>query len=65
MIIQRLVSNGHRLHDIQDYTIPQFFAFLDAIDRADRHRTAEHIYSTAVAAQGDSKAIDKAIKALK
>lgn len=38
-VVQRLISAGHRLAEVQDYSLQQIEIFLAAIDREDRAAT--------------------------
>lgn len=59
-----MIAAGHRLGDVADYTIPQFFGFLEAVEKTERAQAAQNIQQVAVASQGDSKSIQKALDAL-
>lgn len=50
--VQRLVKNGHRFHDIPDYTIAQVVILLDAIDREEAGARASFLTDLATSVAG-------------
>ena len=61
---QSLISAGHRLPDIANYTCEQLLLFIDAVAREEgRHRTSK-LNDMAIATQGDSKQIARAAEKL-
>lgn len=59
MTFQRLVSNGHRVADIMEYTWPQFLAFAKAVSVIRKESDREFFALTLVATRGDDKAVKR------
>jgi hypothetical protein len=54
-----LIHAGHRLPDVLNYTLAQLNAFLDAETQRDREHASLILGLTAVACQGDKRAIER------
>lgn len=54
-----MIHAGHRLPDVLNYTLAQLNAFLDAETQRDREHAGLILGLTAVACQGDKRAIER------
>lgn len=61
----KLISYGHRLEDIGNYTLGQFSDFLDEMEKLEAQIRMAHIVDSAFAAHpGDGKALEKHLDSL-
>ena len=64
MRISRLIKFGHSWSEIQNYSFAQIKLFSSAAIEIEAEDRRNYVLETAIAAQGDSKAIQKAVKQL-
>ena len=57
--IQTLISEGHDIEHIKQYTLNQIVAFYEAIQKKRLKDIKEELYINALASSGDSKAIKR------
>ena len=62
--IQTLVSKGHRIKDIKNYTMNQIFCFYEAIMEEKLEEIKQNVTVQAIAMSGDGKQIKRFIKEL-
>lgn len=61
----RLIRAGHRLADIEGYTLAQIRLFLEDAARHEAQQMQAHVTMTRLAVWGDQEAIKTAFKALR
>lgn len=59
-----MIEHGHRRAEIEDYTVAEVWAYLDAIADLEKDRRAYVLHDNFLAAQGDGQAIKNAMKGL-
>lgn len=60
-----MIEAGHRAADIPDYTIAQFYGYLDAVRRRQCDTQIEYLNLTALASRGDGRKIDGVVKQIR